>query len=115
MGKIAKNWEKTVPARLKTLRRVQCGRYSQRKMDAALGLRPNTCAELESGRVKLGLGCAWIFADYYGMSIDELVGRKTPPNANYRALRRAVKEILNNDATTMRCKLDSLQRVFKTF
>ena len=45
---------------------------------ANAGIAVSTLETYESGKNGMSLENAWILADYYGKSLDELVGRKWP-------------------------------------
>ena len=57
--------------------RAERGRrnLSQRELAEQIGIPVATLRTYESATSGLGVGVAWEFADFFGMSLDEFVGR----------------------------------------
>lgn len=66
--------------RLKLLRTER--RYSQQKVAMDLSLSQNSISRYESGVRGLDAQMLCRFADYYGVSVDYILGRTDNPNMN---------------------------------
>lgn len=71
--------------------RKKCGYKSAFACADAMGINRHTYTDYEQGRIDMSLKTAWEFADFFGISLDDLAGRVTPskPYADSR------QELLN--------------------
>ena len=63
----------SVGARLRSLRAAR--HVSQQEVSDATGIAVSSIKIYENDRGGMGLETAWKFADYYGIGIDQVVGR----------------------------------------
>ena len=59
-----------------------------------LGISRASYTDYEQGRTSMPIDKAWLIADDLGISIDELVGRTPPPNADPKKKEQA-REVLH--------------------
>ena len=74
------NCENKFPDRLKALRTDKG--LTQKSLGDVVGLRPRTINDMEHGRIRTTLDRAVIFADFFDVSLDYLVGRSDNPNSH---------------------------------
>lgn len=68
--------QQTIAAKIRG-KRAEKG-VSQAQLAEVLGVSRTTVGTWESGEVQPGMNKVWELADYYGCTIDELVGREVP-------------------------------------
>ncbi len=64
-------------SRLKALRHSR--NLSQSALGEIVGLKPQAINDMEHGRIKTTIDRAILFADYFDVSLDYLVGRSDDP------------------------------------
>ncbi len=77
--KLSIEWEVDVIFRLKELRKSR--RISQVKMAMDLNMAQNTLSRYETGQREADYKTLILFADYFNVSLDYLLGRTNIPNA----------------------------------
>lgn len=74
--------------------RKEAGWKSAKAYAEHLGLNPATYTEYEQGRISMPIRTAWAIADDLDVSLDELVGRTPPTEADSEERRRAAAEYI---------------------
>lgn len=93
--------------------------YNIQDVAKKIGMQYTMCREYESGDRNLGMSAAIKFADFYGVTIDYLLGREDPPNNPILSAKQkekiALEKWLNLDDEKRKAVLIVMESIIKAY
>lgn len=72
--------------------RKAAGFKSAKAFAEHLGMNPRTYTNYEQGRSGMDIELLWSFADFFGCTVDELIGRSVPTPSMADPIQRAIAD-----------------------